>query len=955
MPVITCGGMRFQQSWNDFQETGLDQDNQENLEATVMHAFELGINHFETARGYGSSEYQLGLVLPKLPRQEIIIQTKVGIKDSEEDFIAAFETSLENLQVEYVDLLAIHGINNLPLLDKALHQGSLSACKKLKERGLIKHIGFSTHAGPETICAALQTDEFSFVNLHWYYIDQRNWPAIEEATKRDVGVFIISPCDKGGQLYKAPVKLKNICRPYTPMEFNDLFCLQNEAIHTLSIGASKPSDLDEHEKIVRILDENIGKLITPILGRLQTALVDAVGEEWLEHWSDGLPAPEDHADKICLYHILRIYNLAQAFDMVEFGKFRYNLLGNADHWFPGLKATEEHYDTLAEQLADNPQADQIKSILQEAHAIFDDVPIERLSTSQKKDAPTPEPEPAPEPEPEPTPEIDPKPIPVPAPEPEPEVEPEPLPPPAQEPEPEPTVAPTPEPAPELNLEETLEHTNSISNLEQQLLETQDELKLEKENSRTIANNAEKLEKEHLHIIDALTATQEHINKETFTALENQLRETEELLKIEQEASSKAAMYEERAGQQAAKLQILAENNLNLGEELHATAEALKLEQENSLTTANNAKHSEEEQLKTIEELRSSQTINEERIITLDQQLHETEDQLKIEKEASSEAAITAERAKQQSEKIQTLAKQNLSLEETLLKKEEQLKLEQETSRTATHNAEEAEKHLKTIEKLTTENEETAKELKQTTTKLEKAKSRHNAKSKELKTKNETLIQKIDFLEINADSSNELVEKSLEEVTKLKKELKDTHTKLEEANNSAAVPHIPPELLEEIETLKQKLKETDQLLEESEKRETTVVEMPKQHKAQKKFFLKVANGQVFGPIPMSKLYNWASIYRISPNDYISKDKEKWTSVTDIAELGIEWLITLVNGDVSGPVNLFAVQHLIRNNEAASDATLHNAKTGEETTADKILTEQFLELQKQNIQLKKELEI
>ena len=53
-------------------------DNQANLEATIHRALELGINHIETARGYGTSEMQLGRVLPKLPRDKIIVQTKVA-------------------------------------------------------------------------------------------------------------------------------------------------------------------------------------------------------------------------------------------------------------------------------------------------------------------------------------------------------------------------------------------------------------------------------------------------------------------------------------------------------------------------------------------------------------------------------------------------------------------------------------------------------------------------------------------------------------------------------------------------------------------------------------------------------------------------------------------------------------------------------------------------------------
>src|SRR5438067_636238 len=80
MPVISCGGMRYQYKWQDVQPGEIPADNQANLEATIHRAVELGINHIETARGYGTSEMQLGNVLPKLPREKIIVQTKVGPK-----------------------------------------------------------------------------------------------------------------------------------------------------------------------------------------------------------------------------------------------------------------------------------------------------------------------------------------------------------------------------------------------------------------------------------------------------------------------------------------------------------------------------------------------------------------------------------------------------------------------------------------------------------------------------------------------------------------------------------------------------------------------------------------------------------------------------------------------------------------------------------------------------------
>ena len=86
MPVISCGGMRYQFKWQDVDPKEVPRENQENLEACIHRAIELGINHIETARGYGTSEMQLGHVLPQLPRDKIIVQTKVAPKATAKEF-----------------------------------------------------------------------------------------------------------------------------------------------------------------------------------------------------------------------------------------------------------------------------------------------------------------------------------------------------------------------------------------------------------------------------------------------------------------------------------------------------------------------------------------------------------------------------------------------------------------------------------------------------------------------------------------------------------------------------------------------------------------------------------------------------------------------------------------------------------------------------------------------------
>src|SRR5256885_15047500 len=101
MPVVSCGGMRYQFKWQDADPRDVPPDNQANLEATIHRAVELGINHIETARGYGSSEMQLGSVLPKLPRDKIIVQTKVPPQSDPQEFLKTFDRSLNHLQPDH--------------------------------------------------------------------------------------------------------------------------------------------------------------------------------------------------------------------------------------------------------------------------------------------------------------------------------------------------------------------------------------------------------------------------------------------------------------------------------------------------------------------------------------------------------------------------------------------------------------------------------------------------------------------------------------------------------------------------------------------------------------------------------------------------------------------------------------------------------------------------------------
>ena len=73
--VFTLGGMRFLPP----------RVSDEQMLAVVRRALELGINHIETARGYGQSEELLGNIMHLIPRDDLIITTKIGLTETEDD------------------------------------------------------------------------------------------------------------------------------------------------------------------------------------------------------------------------------------------------------------------------------------------------------------------------------------------------------------------------------------------------------------------------------------------------------------------------------------------------------------------------------------------------------------------------------------------------------------------------------------------------------------------------------------------------------------------------------------------------------------------------------------------------------------------------------------------------------------------------------------------------------
>lgn len=370
-------GMRIQETWipdtvpllKPNKSKVVKSASQQNLKDLILCCLKVGLNHFETARFYGSSEVQFVDALATLiedgtiKREDFIFQTKCFPMEKRADFEKQFQASWSNVErLKYIDLFSFHCVSESGQIDNVLsdaEDGIYNFALDLQKEGKIKHIGFSSHGSAENIMRMINSNKFSYVNIHKHFFGdyhaagtpdtlggEGNAAAVKKALELDMGVFQISPFDKGGKLYRPSAAVAQAIGPeMSPIAFAALHAWKTQGMHTASVGFARSSDLDEVIEAARLYaeGEKAEALLKAAEERLNNLAIEKLGKDWFEKGLLNVPSfYTESSDGMAIGHMLWVHNCLTAYGMYEFSKDRYGMLEKASASWSKSKSFEEN-------------------------------------------------------------------------------------------------------------------------------------------------------------------------------------------------------------------------------------------------------------------------------------------------------------------------------------------------------------------------------------------------------------------------------------------------------------------------------------------------------------------------------------------------------------------------------------------------------------------------------------
>jgi len=161
--------------------------------ALIRAAYEGGINFFDTAHSYTDSEEKLGFVIEDI-RNDIVIATKSGARNAA-DLRTDLETSLRNLQTDFIDLYQIHNPSFIPMPGGS--DGLYDALLEFKKEGKIRFFGITNHSR-QLAFQAVETGLYDTIQYPFSYLaDNQDVELVKICADKTMG-FIAMKALAGG-------------------------------------------------------------------------------------------------------------------------------------------------------------------------------------------------------------------------------------------------------------------------------------------------------------------------------------------------------------------------------------------------------------------------------------------------------------------------------------------------------------------------------------------------------------------------------------------------------------------------------------------------------------------------------------------------------------------------------------------------------------------------------------
>ncbi len=213
--------------------------------SVIERAADLGINYFDTARGYqnGNNERMVGAAL-KSRRKNLIVSTKTMSKTKEEA-LQHIDTSLKELGMDYVDLWHLHGKSK----PEELTDDLLEAQQIAKKAGKVRFLGVSTHMGqPELFPAIInKMPHFDVILTSYNFtMDPGMDAVIEAAAKAGLGIIAMKVMAGGSRMAKPGQKPGEILKREGAMLAALKWVLKNPNVHTTIPSITDMEQLDEN-------------------------------------------------------------------------------------------------------------------------------------------------------------------------------------------------------------------------------------------------------------------------------------------------------------------------------------------------------------------------------------------------------------------------------------------------------------------------------------------------------------------------------------------------------------------------------------------------------------------------------------------------------------------------------------------------------------------------------------